>query len=151
MSQIPANWIRQGDGSYSPPKRCLFAPERFHGQDGVKTQPKRIRQSPKPLLNKLESEWLTQLKHVPIHGCSGVSIHAQAWRVKLANGAWFKVDFCACVAGKWTAWECKGSKDGKNVDRGMLALKCAAAQFPEVRWILVWKEKGKWMTQQVLS
>ena len=107
---------------------------------------KRIRQDEKPLLNKLESEWLQVLKmRHPT-----VTIHSQEWRVKIANGAWFKVDHCALLAGGWTAWECKGPSQGKNVARGLLALKCAASSFPEVRWVLVWKDQGKWCEQEVM-
>ncbi len=106
---------------------------------------KRIRQSSKPKLNRLESEWLEFLEMN--HDCF---IHSQSWRVRIANGAWFKVDFCAFVNGRWIAWEVKGPKFGKNVDRGLLALKCAATTYPEVKWVLAWKEKGEWKTQEVL-
>jgi hypothetical protein len=71
-------------------------------------------------------------------------------RFKIASGAWYKPDFTAFVAGQLTAWECKGPKTGKNVDRGVLALKCAAAQFSEVRFILCWREGLNWFTQQIL-
>ena len=108
---------------------------------------KRVRQSAKPLLNKLEAEWFEVLKQsLP----KGTKIHAQEWRVKISNGAWFKVDFCAFVDGKWTAWECKGPKTGKNVDRGLLALKCACSAFSEVSWKLIWKENGRWQEQNLL-
>jgi predicted AlkP superfamily phosphohydrolase/phosphomutase len=106
---------------------------------------KRIKQETVPKLNKLEREWLSQLKWEV-----DATIHAQAWRVRLANGAWFKVDFCAFYQGQWWAWEVKGPKQGKNVDRGLLALKVAAAQFPEVKWILVWKDDAGWHEQEVL-
>jgi hypothetical protein len=98
-------------------------------------------------LNKLESEWLNCLKRMLP---ADTRIYAQSWRVRIANGAWFKVDFCAFVDGRWRAWEVKGPKQGKNVDRGILALKCAATTYPEVQWILVWKEKGQWMEQVIL-
>lgn len=107
---------------------------------------KRIRQDSKPLLNKLETEWLAMLGFM----YPGIKIHAQSWRVKLANGAWFKVDFCASLVGQWTAWEVKGPKQGKNVDRGMLALKCAASQYPEVLWVLVWRDRREWKTQHLI-
>jgi len=108
---------------------------------------KRIRQDQKPLMNKLESDWLNHLRTILP---AGTLIHSQSWRVKIANGAWFKVDHCAFVAGRWMAWECKGPKQGKNVARGMLALKCAASSFPDVDWILVWREAGQWRTQKVI-
>jgi len=113
----------------------------------VKKEAKRIRQDEKPLLNKLESQWL----HILKIKYPDVEIRAQSWRVRIANGSWFKVDFCALINGRWTAWECKGPKQGKNVARGTLALKCAAGIYSEVDWILVWKEDGKWQEQKVLS
>lgn len=107
---------------------------------------KRIRQDSKPLMNKLEMAWLSVLKTT----YPDAIIHSQEWRVKIGNGAWFKVDHCAFVDGVWTAWECKGPKEGKNVARGTLALKCATTAFPEVKWILVWKESGVWRQQILL-
>jgi len=113
----------------------------------IKT-PQRLRQDKKPVLNGLETAFYEHLKRtLP----PGTLIHCQAWRVQIARGAWFKVDFCASVAGQWTAWETKGPKTGKNVARGMLALKCAAANFPDVNWVLAWKDNGEWFTQKVLS
>jgi hypothetical protein len=38
----------------------------------------------------------------------------------------------------------------KNVDRGILALKVAASSWPEVQFILIWKEQGVWNFQEVL-
>lgn len=113
----------------------------------VDSNSKRIRQSEKPLMNKLEAAWLQHLQ--AIH--PALQIHSQEWRVKIANGAWFKVDHCAFLDGRWTAWEVKGPKEGKNVARGMLALKCAARCFPEVEWILVWRLNGLWSQQIVLT
>lgn len=142
MSGLPSN----------PSKSVAALNPNFFGRiasglkDVTEHEAKRIRQDSKPLLNKLETQWLALLKiWYPT-----VTIHAQEWRVRIGNGAWFKVDFCAFINGTWTAWECKGPKQGKNVDRGMLALKCAASQFPEVRWYLVWKENGHWSEQPVL-
>ena len=106
---------------------------------------KRIRQDGKPLMNGLELAalaWL-KLKHPQ------TLFHCQAWRVKIANGGWFKADICAIVGGQWTAWECKEFK-GKNVDRGILALKAAAHQFPEVRWVLLSKNQGRFCEQVIL-
>lgn len=114
----------------------------------AKPKERRLRQSQRPLLNKLETEWLEVLRRKL---GPGANIHCQAWRVRLANGAWFKVDMCAVVGTYWTAWECKGPKQMKNVDRGMLALKCAADRFPEVRWVLVWKQNGQWKEQVIQS
>jgi hypothetical protein len=116
---------------------------------GVKS-PRLISQSHKPILNKLETAALAWLMSLyPF-----AAFHSQAWRVKIGNGAWFKVDLCAFLGaaqgiGRWYAWEVKELR-GKNAARGILALKCAAHQFPEVRWCLLVRQKGVWREQEVL-
>jgi hypothetical protein len=117
------------------------------------TKSKRIKQDAKPLMNKLESDWFTILNaQFPNYARP----RAQAKRYKIANGAWYKPDVTATswpVEGgpsQETAWECKGPRQMKNIDRGMLTIKTAAHQWPEVRFVLVWKESGVWKTQHVL-
>lgn len=110
------------------------------------TTKKRIRQSSKPVLNQLETEALALLQAA----CPNTVFHQQAWRVKIANGSWFKVDLCAFLDSRWHAWEVKELR-GKNVDRGKLALKCAAHQFPEIIWHLLWRQSGyPWQDQHIL-
>jgi len=114
---------------------------------------KRIRQSGKPLMNKLELEWFTIVSTLfPNYPRP----RAQAKRYRLANGAWYKPDVTAT---SWpqtdgpateTAWECKGPRKMKNMARGMLAIKFAAAAWPEVAFFLVWKDAGCWQQQRVL-
>ena len=114
----------------------------------------RIRQDSKPLMNKLEAEWFAilsaQFPNYP-------RPRAQAKRYKLANGAWYRPDVTASSwpdEGGWareTAWECKGPSCMKNVARGLLAIKFAAAQWPEIAFWLVWKEKNQWKSQKVLA
>ena len=106
----------------------------------------RIRQDSKPLLNKLEKEWFDILKA----GGNVTNLSAQALRFKLANGAWYKCDIVGWVNGRLTGWECKGPSCVKNVDRGILTVKIAAAQWPEVDFYLVWKERGQFRQQHVL-
>lgn len=110
----------------------------------------RIRQSKEEPLNKLEAEWYEiirrQFPNYP-------PPRPQCRRYKLGNGIWYKPDF---VASSWpqtsgpaieTAWEVKGPKAFRG---GFENLKVAAHSFPEVRWLLVWKEKGEWRQQIVL-
>lgn len=109
---------------------------------------KRLRQSAKPLLNKLEAEWLGELRKKLL---SGTTIWVQALRFRLGNGIWYKPDFAAEVRNDWHdslfAWEVKGP----HVFRGGLEnLKVAASLYPEVRWVLAWKEDGLWREQEVL-
>lgn len=103
---------------------------------------KRIRQSSKPKMNKLEAQWAAML--TTLH--PGVAFRAQAWRVELAEGLWYKVDFIGPTEGRWTAYEVKGPKSFRG---GFENLKSAARLWPEIDWILVWKEKGEWRKQIV--
>jgi len=50
---------------------------------------KRIRQETKPLMNGLETDFLKYLESA----YAGFRIVPQGMRVKIASGAWFKVDF----------------------------------------------------------
>ena len=134
-------------GNVGPGVRRLN-PHLFAGQPGVaeaKPKERRLRQDHKPKLNGLEKRFALVLASL----YPGVVFHAQAWRVAIANGVWYKVDFCGVVDGRWVAYEVKGLK-GKNIDRGKLAVKCAAAQFPEVDWRLVWFVDGQWKEQKVV-
>ena len=108
--------------------------------------PKRIRQSSKPLMNNLEQEWFAVL-HVryPSHA---KSIRPQVVRFKLGNGIWYKPDIWCPTLGTWgCCWEVKGPHSFRG---GIENLKCAAYAYPEVKWVLVWKENGQWKEQTVL-
>lgn len=117
-----------------------------------RTVRKRIRQSDK-LMNGLEAEFFERIRYeYPNYPRP----KPQAVKLKISNGAFFKPDFFVTAwphAGGHamaTAWEVKGLK-GKNIDRGKLALKCAASAWPEIKFILVWKdEQGNWQEQLVL-
>lgn len=111
---------------------------------------KRVRQDGRPLLNKLETEFYDQL----LAAGPNKLIRAQAMRYKLANGVWYKPDFtCA----NWrisdgetgpVAWEVKGPRAFRG---GFENLKVAATRYPEVRWLLVWKDQsGQWQEQHIL-
>jgi len=113
---------------------------------------KRIRQSAKPLMNKLEQEFFngletrgTDCSTFPLIG----SLRAQALKFKIANNAFYKPDITGFCDGRLHAWEVKGNK-GKNIDRGKLALKVAASAWPEVVFILAWKTDGQWNEQRIL-
>ena len=105
---------------------------------------KRLRQQTKPLLNKLETEWLGRLRMMH----PDADIQSQAIRFRIANGQWYKPDFVVAVGGRWTAWEVKGPKSWRG---GFENLKSAATRWPQVRWVLVWKEGGNWRQQEVLA
>lgn len=105
--------------------------------------PRRIRQSTKPLLNKLEQEWYSrQCAFFPSR-----TFYMQSIRFKLANGIWYKPDAVSIDFLPPTCWEIKGPHAFRG---GFENLKVAAHQYPNIHWILVWKENGKWQEQEVL-
>ncbi len=113
----------------------------------------RIRQRAPTPLNRLEQELFDLIKdQYPNYP----PVRPQAKRYRLANGASYTPDFtCSsypCLGGcdKETAWEVKGPKQARWSRRGELTIKMAAAMWPEVRWVLCWKEGGGWRTQEVL-
>lgn len=114
--------------------------------DPPKCQPKkkRIRQSSKPLMNKLEDEFLRQyLSHD-----SRSFIMAQAIRFRLGNGIWYKPDFVVMYTDRpVTCFEVKGPKSWRG---GFENLKVAAGLYPVITWRLAWKESDKWFDQVVL-
>lgn len=108
---------------------------------------KRIRQSSKPLLNKLESEFSERLK--TRWPGTATWIHAQAVRLRLANGLTYSPDFFAIQPNTSpTAFEVKGKYAFED---SIVKLKVAASSYPFVKFILVWKdEQGQWQEQHVL-
>lgn len=113
-----------------------------------KPRTKRLRQSSRPLLNKLETEFLNYLRATEPYAV----LHVQSKRFKLANGLWYKPDFTTCRGAfedglVETAWEVKGEHAFRG---GFENLKMAATLYPEITWMLVWKEGQTWQTQKVL-
>ncbi len=106
--------------------------------------PKRIRQSTKPLMNKLENEYLNYMKMV----FTGEVITSQALKFNLANGLWYKPDFVVFfTSGSIVAYECKGPHAFRG---GFENLKIAARLYVHITWFLVWKDGGEWKKQEVL-
>jgi hypothetical protein len=117
---------------------------RAHPLESKITQPKRrLRQSQKPLLNKLETQFWAHL-------CAAYppnTIHCQAKRYELARGIWYKPDFVVTYAGQEIAYEVKGPKVFRG---GFENLKVAARVWPEVRFVLTWKAEKAWGFQAIL-
>src|SRR6185369_15972416 len=64
---------------------------------------KRVRQSSKPLMNKLETEFYERICNL------FPNVRCQAKRYRLGNGVWYKPDFTISGCGfTETAWEVKG-------------------------------------------
>lgn len=104
---------------------------------------KRMRQDPKPLLNKLETEFRN------VHeATTGHRLIPQAMRFRLANGLWYKPDFVQFSHDSMpVAFEVKGPYAYPGA---LEKLKMAATTYTQIRWVLVWKESGKWVHQEVL-
>jgi hypothetical protein len=134
-----------------PPEARPSEPDAPNLTEGLRVA-KRLRQNTKPLLNKLEQDWLNQL-YENFPECGVATFRAQAKTYRLANGLRYTPDFTALInifpgGFKETAWEVKGKwVDGDSFPK----LKMAAAMWPEIRWILVWKDsKGQWREQTIL-
>lgn len=116
------------------------------------SKPIRVRQSTKPLMNKIESEYFAILN---VQNLTFPRPRAQAKRYRLANGVTFTPDI---TASSWpedqeppceTAWEIKGVH---SWDDAMVKIKMAAHEWPECRWFLCWKDTaGAWQKQRILS
>lgn len=121
----------------------------YDGPPAVKST--RVRQD-RSVPNKLESEWGQKLKS----DFPGECFRFGERRYKLANGVWYKPDWTcsnhlpvgSILDANETAWEVKGPHAWRG---GLEFLKIAAHEWPEVRWILVWKENGVWHDQIVVS
>jgi len=111
---------------------------------------KRLRQSSKPLCNKLEASWGEHLKRT-LPPESLPTLRPQAIQFRLCNGSQYRPDWTALVAGKPIAWECKGGSKMHGASKGVQTVKLAASLWPEWTWIFVWRERGEWFTQAVLS
>lgn len=102
---------------------------------------RRIRQSQKPRCNKLETEFGAILRvEYP-----GRRIYDQSFRVEMANGTWFKVDWW--IPAESIAFECKGPRAFRG---GFENLKRAASSYPDITWVLVWKKEGRWFRQTMI-
>lgn len=144
MSEIPANPTQ----SVKRRNPHLYAPLEL----GPVRAPDRVRQSSKPLLNQLELEWyriiLVKYPNYP-------RPRPQAVTFRLANGVRYSPDlFTPSWPGenpttpfKPTAWEVKGKRAW---DDAIVKIKVAAHEWPDIQWILVWKERGQWQEQRIL-
>jgi len=105
---------------------------------------KMVRQSEKPLMNGLESEFYERLKlQYP-----DSFICCQAFRLRIGNFAWYKPDFIVFspLTGQIKAMETKGFSRPASIVR----LKAVATQYPWISWSLHWKKLGTWMEQAIL-
>lgn len=153
---IADGWVKRPDGYWEQPKVKL-GPN--YGEPvtkglvgsvdlalpGADKTVKRIRQSSKPLMNKLEAEWFNICVGAYPEGTKFVP---QGIRFKLGNGIWYKPDLLV-FGEKVYAYEVKGPFAHRG---GFENLKVAAYQYPWIRWSLVWKDKKlhQWQEQEIL-
>jgi hypothetical protein len=138
-------FVLQADGSWSKVRGwgknvdAVGAVWRELGDPVLTTAPvlKRVRQSSKPLLNKLESEFFS------LPWARGFLL--QAVRFRLGNGIWYKPD--GFDPKTQIAVEVKGPHAFRG---GFENLKVAASLYPMIRWRLVWKQDGQWQEQEIL-
>lgn len=148
-----ANYVMIDGVAYSPKHKKVLGmlknsgePSHFTPETGVPFSkgadiPKRIRQSSRPLLNKLEQEWYD--RHRDVFGF----ISIQAIRFKLGNGIWYKPDFVVWGEAGIYGYEIKGPHGFRG---GFENLKVAAFLYRKIEWWLTWKENGEWKEQQIL-
>jgi len=134
-------FVLNPDGSYSKPKRGADPAAQAQSPRPAK----RIRQDTKPLMNKLEAEWLNFGLSAPRD--EAWFVMSQAMRFKLANGLWYKPDFVVRKPATISAYEVKGPHAFRG---GFENLKMAATTYTWIKWFLVWKENGTWQEQEVL-
>ena len=158
MSNLPTNPSEStkrrnphlyGDGC--EPSCATQAPAEDFGHFGCTCgSEKRIRQSSRPLMNNLETEFW----RITCNLFGESLVKPQAMRFKLGNGIWFKPDLV--VFSPWTddvitkpirCYEVKGPHAFRG---GFENLKVAAHQWPHICWILAWKDGRQWKEQLVL-
>jgi hypothetical protein len=108
----------------------------------VATPGVRVRQNSKPM-SKGEREWFAILKASSPPG----SVHAHALTFLLANGVRYTPDFVVMPDERMTCYEVKGKHQWEDA---MVKIKMAPAVWPNVKWVLVWKDGADWKRQDVL-
>ena len=143
--------IPDGSKSYKARNPHIFKPDHESAAKSmvdlgfIEKPSKRIRQSVKPTLNKLETEFAI---HVLSKEHPNAKIRAQAVTLKLANGVRYNLDFFVFDAGIMIAYEVKGPHAW---DDAIVKLKVAAAAWPEIKFNLAWKDKKLgWRGQPIL-
>lgn len=106
---------------------------------------RRIRQSQKPLLNKLETEAMAWLRTTYPH----FKFQPHCMRLEIANGCWFSPDIVGTCDGtrNVSLHEVKGPMAW---DDAIVKLKVVARAWPCFSVSIMWKIDGQWKEQLVL-
>ena len=95
-------------------------------------------------MNKLEGEFLAWLMAF----YPSEKFYPQSIRFRLANGVTYSPDIVSFTwSDQTTVWEVKGKMAW---DDAIVKLKVFAAQYPEIRVRLAWKQNNRWEQQEVL-
>lgn len=106
---------------------------------------KLVKQSDKPLMNKLETDFFGQLKRF-----GWKVILCQSVKLRLANGTWYCPDFITFGNPDdkpLVVWEVKGKHIWED---SIVKLKVAAHQYNFGEWRLAHRYNGQWGYQIVL-
>lgn len=127
--------------------QTLAAPQKA-GEGARVGTAKRLRQSSKPVLNKLEARFQDYM----FKSYDALFIHAQAVRLELARGIWYKPDFFVAphpLCTRATFYEVKGPRSFRG---GFENLKVAARVHSWAKFFLVWENRdtGLWERQEIL-
>lgn len=133
-------WVMQHDGSWTRGAKRL-PPEKV---ETVAAAEKRLRQSSKPDLNKLESAFLLHLRE---QLGQSATILAHDLTFRLGNGVRYTPDFVVFYGGLACCYEVKGPRAW---DDAIVKLKVAPGKYPMFKWVLAWRDGGKWKLQTML-
>lgn len=142
------NFVKQSDGSLtrrpSGPMGPTKVPTNWNPVPGPKST-QHVRQDKPP--NKWEQEYAAILR-AKYPDCR---VREQSFKVRVANGAFYKCDLTVSkpLRGGFICVEVKGKRGMKGHAKGILAIKTAAAQWPEFDFVLVWKQEGVWCEQWI--
>jgi len=147
LNSIPPGYVLTGYANnqpqYAKMKRGQLPPE-VTAKSTMGGQPvkPRIRQSSKPLMNKLETRFMAHMKRKHLN----TFFHPQGITFRLANGLRYTPDFTAFLDGELFAYEVKGGWiDGDSIPK----IKMFASLFPEWTVLLCWERDGEWQQQLV--
>jgi hypothetical protein len=132
-----ANGLKASLASQIPGPPCQDNPD-------PKTPRKRLRQRSTPKLNKLEQEAFLMVNQQH----TDMTIRHHSVTFDLANGVRYTPDIVGIRKWAMICWEIKGPH---SWDDAIVKLKVAASVWPDIKWILLWKENGQWHEQVILS
>ena len=144
---VPAGWVsigwKNGQEEFAPAKRAMpisLVTNEVAKMDMVKTG-MRVRQQQGRKETKIEREWCAYLRALyPLS-----HLRKQALKFQLCNGVTYTPDIFSFGIRLVdddemmpTAWEVKGDW---ATDDAKVKIKMAPTIFPEIRWIMVWRDK----------